>query len=182
MLANFTEFDLPQTLRLRPYCCEDLADLREAMKSIGREELGRGWKDWDRSYQSLRGPGWVAETAKGKGIGFCGTEDLGNGVMLFHSDLVHKEHQRGGIGTALVLLRLATLDGERIHTIGLLATQYSRGFYERFGFELEGEPEEDPLYEVTLYRMVLSFGESLSDQAWDLLEKSTASVMLHDEG
>src|SRR5262249_20694616 len=54
--------------------------------------------------------------------------------------LVHPKHQNSGIGTALLLARLALLNLKRTHpyVVSIACVESSLGFYERFGFKWRG--------------------------------------------
>lgn len=55
-------------------------------------------------------------------------------VAVLCFGLVHPEHHGHGIGTALVLTRLALLPGKFTYMIFIAAVEKSVGFYRRFGF------------------------------------------------
>lgn len=66
------------------------------------------------------------------GLSYLMRED----VAALSFGLVHPDHQGSGIGTSLLLARLALLDPKRpIYTVCIFAVDKSFGFYRRFGFE-----------------------------------------------
>jgi N-acetylglutamate synthase-like GNAT family acetyltransferase len=64
-------------------------------------------------------------------------------VVVLCYGLVHPKHQGEGIGTALVLTRLALLPGEFTYMVFIAAVEKSLGFYRRFGFH-DFKPWKDP--------------------------------------
>ncbi|MFT5471003.1 MAG: N-acetylglutamate synthase-like GNAT family acetyltransferase [Verrucomicrobiales bacterium] len=157
----------------------DFDFVSDAIRKIGEGVLGKGLKAWEEAYLIPNGVTWTAEFHNTP-VGFAATQDYGNGCMILHSDIVHPSRQRCGIGTALVLVRLATSDPDEISELGLLATEHSRTFYQRFGFKLETEPTIDPFSKVTLARLTLPFNQTLSDDAWNRLTNSRIDLTLED--
>jgi predicted N-acetyltransferase YhbS len=65
------------------------------------------------------------------GLSYLMRED----VAALSFGLVHPDHQGSGIGTSLLLARLALLDPQRQpYSVGIAAVEKSFGFYRRFGF------------------------------------------------
>jgi len=57
-------------------------------------------------------------------------------IAVFSFGLIHPDHQSKGIGTALVLARLALLNPDCFsYHVLIFAVEKSIGFYQRFGFE-----------------------------------------------
>ncbi len=161
-------FTAGKGIRLRPYKPGDCSALRSVTRAIGEGVLGWGLRNWEEAYEWPQGPCWTAEIGR-EPVGFAASSDCGNGVMLLHSDLVHPEQQRRGVGTALTLLRMATSDTAEIETLALLATHYSMPFYRRFGFHVHGEPMIDHFLKLTLFQMTLPYTVAISDAAHALL-------------
>jgi len=114
-------------------------------------------------------------------VGFAGQTDHED-FILFHSDIVHPDAQGLGIGTALVLARIATTVFAKETQVGLLATEYSRGFYERFGFQKSGEGQEDSASKIHLFPMHRMFSDTDGDNAWRILDSSGVRVNLDESG
>lgn len=65
-------------------------------------------------------------------------------VVVLAFGLVHPEYQRRGIGTALLLARLALLDPTRYgYRVLIFAVEKAFNFYRRFGFQ-PAQPWKDP--------------------------------------
>lgn len=144
------------------------------MRDLGEETLGRGLREWEEAFHYSGGFAWAAEV-EGETVGFGVAETHGaTESLLLVSDLVDRKFQGRGIGTALVLVRLATQSAAQFNQVGLLATEHSRGFYERLGFRVRDAGAEsvelDPFIGLKIYPMVLAFSRDLSDRAWDWLE------------
>lgn len=179
MLPKLEQFTNLRKLSIRLYEDRDFDAVYETIRQIGEGVLGKGLRAWDEAFSAPNGLLWTAEIG-GVPIGFAGSQEYGNGVMVFHSDLVNPDHQRNGVGSALVLARLATTDANAIDELGILATEFSRPFYERFGFCVEQEPVTDPFTKVTIYQMARSFHQALSDEAWSLLSGCRVNLVIAD--
>ncbi len=166
-------------MTIRPFAHDDIDFVRSTASRIGADVLGRTYSTWHESFEDLASCAWTAVISETP-IGFGAIEDYGDGLSILHSDVVDPDYQRRGVGTALVLVRLATLDESLASTIGLLCTDQSISFYERFGFERDSDPIEDGSLGVTLTRLLRSFSERLSDSAWDNLKSAGIRVTLTD--
>lgn len=148
---------------------DDFGRAREIIRAIGTEYLGEKLHTWDEVFESPDGVLWTAEMA-GRVAGFACSGRVDRGVVLFHTDIVDPQLQRSGIGTALTLLRLATLDAEAVKMIVLQSTGHSMPFYQRFGFRAAEERHQDAVSKVWLRWMLLDFSEELARSAWRALD------------
>ena len=171
---NITAVD---ALSIRPFDSRDVAFVRSAAHRIGKNVLGTTYSTWHESFEGVENRAWTA-TISDTPAGFAAIEEYGEGIFILHSDIVVPDHQRKGIGTALVLVRLATLDEQFASAVGLLSTAKSITFYERFGFEPDSDPVEDSALGVTLTRMVLPFSTELRHSALENLESAGLTVDL----
>lgn len=80
----------------------------------------------------------------GKIIATGSIQYISSGVATLCYGLIHPEFQSRGIGTALVLARLALLRPSQPHyRILIFAVEKSIGFYLRFGFEIFGRWKDE---------------------------------------
>jgi GNAT superfamily N-acetyltransferase len=102
----------------------------------------------------------------GRPIGCCGihyttsTEGIPVGVLCF--GMVDPAHQRQGVGTAQVLVRLALLTAtDDLAIAAMFAVPSSVSFYKRFGFEFDREARGDDggTYPFGLLKATQSFIE-----------------------
>lgn len=173
-------FAVPQleNVSLRLMRDSDFDSARGIIRAIGSDRLGRDLRGWDDVFLAPNGLIWTA--LYGEAIVGFGAQSNYEDLVLFHSDIVHPDAQGLGIGTALVLARLATsnlLDRTRV---GLVATEYSMSFYERFGFESVGEGESEPGNSFLLFPMEGEFEPEDSDEAWRILDESGVEVALDE--
>ncbi len=164
MLSALKGFSRGRCITVRRYRQSDASVLERTIREIGENVLGHGLKHWMGPYEDQRGAALTAEI-DGAPVGFACVEEYGDGVLLFHSDVVSPSRQGRGAGTALTLVRMAIASPSEVSWLGLLSTEHSRTFYERFGFAVEGESTRDPFFKLTLNQMAVGFSETLRDAA-----------------
>ncbi len=164
----------PVTLRLFEEA--DLGSAQGIIRAIGTERLGQDLRSWDQVYHSTDGVIWTALYGDAV-VGFGGIS-IYQEISFLHSDIVHPDAQGLGIGTALVLVRLATTDFTEQGRVGLAATEYSYSFYQRFGFEPVSEGNTDPSSSFQLFPMERTFSEQDGYEAWRVLEVAGATIAL----
>lgn len=160
--------DTLQALTVRLYRPSDYERAVEIIRSIGHEHLGQDLASWDAVFQRQEGLIWVAVLGAVP-VAFGGRMDYREGVTCLHTDIVHPDHQRKGIGTLLCLTRIASIDTERYDVLGVFATEHSTPFYQRFGFELEAPPRLDEAEGYMVHRLSLSLSEDYVQQADEAL-------------
>ena len=116
----------------------------------------------------LSGFMWVA-IVEGEIVGFAGLSLPSDDFVYLHTDLISPRFQGLGLGTALTFTRFAALAEDPIHGIGVLATEHSNSFYRRFGFDLEAEPQLDPMAGYHIHRMSREYTPVLGQSADSLL-------------
>jgi GNAT superfamily N-acetyltransferase len=162
---------LPDTLPkliVRPYRPSDYDRAVEIIRAIGHQYLGRNLASWDAVFQRQDGLIWAAVFGEVP-IAFAGRLDYGEGVTCLHTDIVHPDYQRRGIGTLLCLTRIASIDTEAFDVLGVYATEHSTPFYQRFGFELEAPPRLDESEGYHVHRLSLSLTPDFVQQAEDTI-------------
>jgi predicted N-acetyltransferase YhbS len=102
----------------------------------------------------------------GETVGCCGLHSTisaeGLPVTVFCFGMVHPDHHRQGIGTALTLVRIAQLTAVDDSAIAaMFVVPKSVSFYRRFGFEFEREAPADDggMYPFGLLKVSQSFIE-----------------------
>lgn len=126
----------------------------DAMRAILQGEFGGNQHEvrtWERGIEA--GLHLMLVLLAGDAVvGFGGVQFAQTDLVVFHSDCVAPSHRRRGFGSALVLARVAMLDGRR-YDAGLLALERNLRFYERFGFAADGSVIRDPALGWSFYRM-----------------------------
>lgn len=107
-------------------------------------------------------------------VGVGGLQFIDDGrIAIIHTDGVRPTEQKRGIGTALVMARLAAIEASlECAAVTLLATEFSRGFYQRFGFQAVGDPELDPIMGFQICGMELAYSTEIRSKATRWLESS----------
>ena len=170
---------LRDELVIRPYFQSDYDHAYRIIRAIGEQKLGRNLRLWDEIFVSPTGYIWTALIG-GRPVGFGCMDCYEEGTMTLHTDVVDPEYQRQGIGTALVLARLNTLDPAHFSQAILLATEHSRAFYERFGFEAEGMATYDPMADYTVQSMLLPFDDDVAMQIENTLSRMPVDIHLEE--
>lgn len=76
--------------------------------------------------------------------------------------MVHPQFKRGGLGTALLLARLAALPESHVPcTILMTSVGGSNTFYERFGFRFFGVPAKRNVHGIDHYRVHFTRGDQI---------------------
>jgi hypothetical protein len=60
-----------------------------------------------------------------------------------------------------------------VEHIGVLATEHSAPFYQRFGFELEDTPQLDPFADYHIHRLSMPYAAHIGQSADELLDTLT---------
>ena len=142
---------LPATT-IRSYRDGDFESAHRVIREIGTERLGRDLRSWDKCFMDLNGFMWVA-IVDDEVVGFGGLSLPSDDFIFLHTDLIAPRFQGQGLGTVLTLTRFAALADDPIQGIGVVATEHSSSFYNRFGFKVEEEPQFDPFAGFHIHRM-----------------------------
>lgn len=114
------------------------ADLDQCLALYTANELGRfpeGVQDQYRTSLTRQSSYFLVLEQEGRIIGTGGIALFGRpDVAVLCFGLVDPKHHGEGIGTALVLTRLALLPGKFTYMVFIAAVEKSVGFYRRFGF------------------------------------------------
>jgi ribosomal protein S18 acetylase RimI-like enzyme len=93
----------------------------------------------------------------------CGGYDVdaNTGTAVLTWGMVHREHHRRGLGALLLRERLARIAADpRAHAVRLDTSQHSRGFFERFGFEVVAHTPDGYAPGLDRYEMRLTLSPS----------------------
>jgi len=143
------------------------------IREIGESRLGRHLDLWDQVFQRCDGLMWAAMIDDSP-VAFGGRLDYGDGLTCFHTDLVHPQYQRRGLGTLLCLTRFSSIDTDTIDVVGVYATEHSTPFYQRFGFELEAEPKLAVVEGYLVHRLSMNITSEMVSQVDSILDGCSA--------
>ncbi len=139
------------TITLEPAAPEDAESLADLRLLAMRESLERLHRfDPQRARQRLLG-NFAAEhtrhvVAEGKRVGLVVVRPCEEGLLLDHL-YIHPDHQRKGIGAAVMARVFAEADlQEKRLRVGALKESESNAFYLRHGFRLVEQAEWDNYY------------------------------------
>lgn len=150
---------LPQ-ITIRRYQNSDYDHAYRIIRAIGENHLGRNLRAWDKAVVEWGGHMHVA-TVENQVVALAGVSYPFEHLMCLHTDLVDPTYQRRGIGTLLTLFRIASINIESVEQIGVLATEHSQPFYNRFGFVEESPPQYDPIQDHTMYCLGMPYTAEL---------------------
>jgi GNAT superfamily N-acetyltransferase len=179
MLSPSLRSALKHELVIRPYFASDYDHAYRIIRAIGEVSLGANLRVWDELFDYPSGYVWSAVIG-GIPVGFAAMDCYENGTMVFHTDVIDPAFQRQGIGTAMVLARMAMLDASHISTVALLATESSKPFYERFGFTVQGQPSYDAIADYFIHSMSRPFDEEASEEANQLIANMRVEMRLEE--
>lgn len=138
-------------MEIRAYRETDYAEACAILAEVGEETVGPLAK-WQSEFSEPEGLFFTA-LLDGRIAGYGAMTDEGNGRFVLHTDVVSPAFQKQGVGSALVLARIAAMDGPEPCRCVLLATQHSCDFYARFGFQSCAPAEWDTQTQLWLRPM-----------------------------
>jgi GNAT superfamily N-acetyltransferase len=157
---------------VRLYEPSDFDQAVRIIHAIGSNRLGENLPSWVAVFERVDGLIWTV-TVNDTPVGFGGRIDYGDGVTCLHTDIIDPKFQRQGFGSLLCLARLASVDLEYCDVVGVYATEHTRTFYERFGFELEADPKPHP-EGYLVHRMSMRLTPSFIESVDEVLDKQTS--------
>lgn len=168
MMLSISSFPNLPGITVTPFQPVHLDHVHAVIHEIGPRRLGTDLTSWENGF-SEAGYFWTVIANKTP-VAFAGMSFPVAGVAYLHGDLVRPDFQGKGIGTVLVLTRLAALDESEVELIGVVATQFSAPFYQRFGFRLENEPEFDSYLGFEMHQMSMPYTRKLRQASENVLE------------
>lgn len=170
MSLNIAVLQNLPAMTVRFYRDSDFDHAYRVIREIGPTYLGRNLRGWDKVFIELSSLMWVA-CIQDTPVAFAGLAPPSEtSLPYFHTDLVSPAYQRRGLGTLLTLTRLAALVNDQIEHVGVLATEHSAPFYQRFGFELEDAPQLDPFAGYHIHRLSMPYAAHIGQAADELLD------------